>query len=68
MFKQISSGIILAGWLFSQEKSVMLRKFFVKLKKGTEYLNYGHHIVQAWGVREYAAALVRKKESAVEKI
>ena len=27
----------------------MLRQFFVNLKKGTEYLNYGRHIIERWG-------------------
>lgn len=27
----------------------MLRKLFVKLKTGTEYLNYGRHILERWG-------------------
>lgn len=29
-------------------KQIMLRKFFVNLKSGTEYLNYGRHIIKSW--------------------
>jgi SAM-dependent methyltransferase len=29
-------------------KQIMLRKIFVNLKSGTEYLNYGRHIIREW--------------------
>jgi SAM-dependent methyltransferase len=34
----------------------MLRKFFVNLKKGTEHLNYGRHIIEAWGTEHFNAS------------
>jgi len=27
----------------------MLRDFFIRLKSGTEHLNYGRHVIEAWG-------------------
>ena len=34
----------------------MLRSLFVALKSGTEYLNYGRHIIQQWGAELFGAA------------
>jgi len=37
----------------------MLRQFFINRKKGTEYLNYGRHIIRKWG-KDY---ILRKAEA-----
>ncbi len=36
----------------------MLRSFFVNLKKGTEYLNYGRHIIEKWGAEYYQSSVL----------